>query len=457
MTPEGASAAVHHRRRRRIEHPGVLVVAAFAVVIIAGSILLALPVSHRSSVQVSTGEAAFTATSAVTVTGLVVTDTRTVWSPFGETVIIVLIQLGGLGIMTLAGFFAIALNRRLGVRTGLLAGAELGLTQFGVVRSLIRDIVRFVAASELAITALLFARFLTMEDTSWPRALHLAVFHAVSAFNNAGFSIFDGGLERFVSDWYVNVVIAGAFIVGGLGFPVVFELRRRWRHPRRWSLHTKVTLSMTLALLLGGAILIAATEWTNGETLGSLGVADKTLAATFQSATARTAGFNTVPIGELRPGSWMVLILLMVIGAGSASTGGGIKASTFAVVIRATLSEFRQDQSTTLFERRVSLAIQRQALALVVAALVTVGTATFVLSLFDANIPTIELLFEASSAFGTVGISTGVTEQLDAVGRMLLIVLMFIGRIGPITFGTAVFTRIQAKQYDYAEETLLVG
>ncbi len=447
-------------RDRRIDHPGLLVVGCFGALIALGTALLWLPASHTESAQgvdISVGDAFFTAASAVTVTGLVVVDTGTAWSSFGEMVLLGLIQIGGLGIMTMAGFVGIALNRRLGVRSGLLAGEELGVSDLGVLRHFIRNLVVFVVAAELVVAVLLTGRFLVDDDPGVWQAIHLGVFHAVSAFNNAGFSIFDGGLERYVGDWYVNVVIAGAFIVGGLGFPVVFELRRRWRQPSTWSLHTKVTLAVSALLLLGGAVLIAIVEWSNAETLGELSTGDSLVAAMFQSATARTAGFNTLPIGSMRTASWLVLVLLMVIGASSASTGGGIKTSTFAVVVKSTFAEFRRDSTPTMFEREISPEQQRRALALVVAALGTVGTATFLLTALQPDLPFGELLFEAASAFGTAGISTGVTTALDGLARVVIVVLMFLGRVGPLTFGTALLLRQEPKRYGFAQEQLIVG
>lgn len=442
---------------KRPTHPGALIVAGFLLTIGIGTALLALPISHRDGVAVSFGDAAFTATSATTVTGLVVTDTRTVWSPFGESVLIVLIQLGGLGIMALAGLIALAVNRRLGLRAANVVASELGVSGRGAVRPLLGRIVRFVIVAETATAALLFVRFASDDTITITRALHLSVFHAVSAFNNAGFSIIDGGLERYVGDWWINLVIAGSFTLGGIGFPVVFELRERWRSPQKWSLHTKLTLSTSALLLFAGTVMLAVSEWTNPATIGSRSTADKILASGFQSATARTAGFNTVPISELRDASLMVLILLMVVGAGSASTGGGIKTSTLAVVIRSTLAEFRGDARPSIFHRSIGDATQRHALALVVAALSTVGTATFILAMFDPAIETVDLLFESASAFGTVGISTGVTDQLDTIGRLVIIALMFIGRVGPITFGTAIFTRSRQHLFDYPQEPVIVG
>jgi trk system potassium uptake protein len=454
-----ASAGSHRRALlvRRLRHPAALIVAAFALLIGAGAFLLSLPISHAASNDgVGFRDSLFTAVSAVTVTGLSVVDTGRVWSPFGEIVLLMLIQIGGLGVMTLAGFMAIALNQRLGMRGAMLAGTEIGVTNLGALRGLVRDIVRFVVVAEVSIALLLSARFLA-QGRSVFRSVHLGVFHSVSAFNNAGFSILEDGFQSMVGDWYVNLVIIGGFVLGGLGFPVVFELRRLWRSPSDWSLHTKVTLSVSASLLAAGSVMIGLVEWNNANTLGELPRDERVLASIFQSATARTAGFDTVPIGSLRPASLMVLILLMVVGAGSASTGGGIKVTSFAVVVKATMAELRGDDTTTLFDRGISQKLRAQALSLVVAALGTIGTATFLLLAIDPDMRLADVLFESASAFGTVGISTGVTNDFGLAGRAILMLLMFIGRVGPITFGTAVLLRHQRKRYGYAEENLLVG
>ncbi len=441
---------------QRFATPSFAVLSAFGLLIAAGSFLLWLPISHAAD-AVSFSDAVFTATSAVTVTGLVVVDTGTAWTLFGELVILALIQIGGLGIMTLAGFVGIALNRRLGLSSGARAAAEIGLSDIGILRNLIGDLVRFVLGAEVVVAVLLTIRFAMQPNTGPLAAVHLGIFHSVSAFNNAGFSIFEGGLERYVGDWFVSLVVAGAFILGGIGFPVVFELRKRWRRPATWSLHTKVTLTTTAVLLVSGTFLIAVVEWGNGRTLGPLGFGERVLASFFQSATARTAGFNTVDIGAMEPASWLVMILLMVIGASSASTGGGIKTSTVAVVVRSTLAEFQRDHSVHMFGRNIPVGLQREALALVVAALATVGTATFVLTALEPDLELGSLLFEAASAFGTAGLTTGVTDALGAVSRLVIVALMFIGRVGPITFGTAVLLRSEALAFRYPDGTLIVG
>ncbi len=439
-------------------HPGQLVIVGFVILIVTGTFLLRLPFAHEKTVpQISILDAFFTAVSATTVTGLAVVDTGATFSRFGELVILGLIQIGGLGIMTLASLATVFLSRKLGIRRGLLAGTEIGLGDFGELRPIIRAIFRFTLGFEGVAALLLSVRFIAEGDHSVGGSIYLGVFHAVSAFNNAGFSNLSGGLERYVADPWINVIISVAIIAGGLGFPVAVELSKHLREPRRWSLHTKVTVTATTILIVGGTLAILAIEWSNPATMGDLSVPNKVLSSMFQSVTTRTAGFNTLPMGSLRGGTILLMLLLMTIGASSASTGGGIKTSTFAVVVWTTLAEFRGDNEVTLFHRRLTPSLQRQALALVVAALGTVGTATFVLSLSQPGIPLDSLLFEAASAFGTVGLSTGITAELNQFSRFLIMALMFIGRIGPVTFGTAILFRSRPQLFRYPQEKLLVG
>lgn len=437
--------------------PGELVVVGFALFILLGAILLWLPVSHTGVRPVTFYDAVFTAASAVTVTGLAVVDTGTTWSLFGEMVILVLIQVGGLGIMTLAGFVGLIFNRRLGLRGGRLAGAEMGYEDLGVLRPLIRRLVVFVFTTELVVTLLLAARFWSNDEFGLVGSIHQALFHSVSAFNNAGFSTLDLGLERYSTDWFVSLVISASIIIGGLGFPVVFEMTDNWRRPGRWSLHTKVTVTVTSALLIGGTALFLFLEWSNPATMGELGPVDKVVAAFFQSTTTRTAGFNTVPTGALTEPSLLLTILLMVIGASSASTGGGIKTSTLAIVVGSFVSELRGDKATSLFNRQMPSVLERQALSLVIAALGAVGTSAFVLSYLHPHIPVIDLLFESASAFATAGLSTGITAELGGAARLVIIGLMFLGRVGPTTFGAAVLLRPHKRRYNYAEEGVIVG
>ncbi len=439
-------------------HPGQLVIFGFAILIATGTLLLRLPFAHEATApQISLFDAFFTAVSATTVTGLAVVDTGSTFSRFGELVILTMIQIGGLGIMTLASLGAVFLSRRLGIKRGLLAGTEIGLGNFGELRPIIRAIFRYTVGFEVLAAATLSIRFIVEGRHSIGGSIYLGIFHAISAFNNAGFSTLSGGLERYVTDPWVSVIISATIIAGGLGFPVAAELSQHPREPRSWSLHTKVTVVATALLVVGGTAAILAIEWGNPATMGNLSIPEKILSSGFQSVTTRTAGFNTLPIGELRGGSILLMLLLMTIGASSASTGGGIKTSTFAIVVWTAIAEFRGDNEVNLFHRRLPSSLQRQALALVVAALGTVGTATFILSLSQPNLTLDSLLFEAASAFGTVGLSTGITADLNGFSRFLIMALMFIGRIGPVTFGTAILFRSRPHLFRYPEEKLLVG
>lgn len=441
-----------------MRHPGRLVVGGFASLITAGTVLLASPLAHEPGVDVGIADAFFTACSAVTVTGLGVVPTGASFSLVGEYVILTLIQVGGLGIMTLASVVGVFLSRRLGVRQSRLVGTEIGVVDAGSLRPVLRAVALFTLTWEAMAFAALFVAFLREGVHTIAGSAHLALFHAVSAFNNAGFSVFADGLRVEVDSPLVNLAVMATIVAGGVGFPVIVELVTRRHGPRRpWSLHTRVTLAMTAVLLIVGTLAILAMEWSNPATLGELPFGDKVLAAAFQSTTTRTAGFDTLPIGALNGGTHLLMILLMVIGAGSASTSGGIKVSTFAVVVAAAWAELRNHTDTTMLGRRLTVAMQRQALTLVVLALGAVGTMAFVISVANPTLLIEDVLFEAASAFGTVGLSTGITSDLDAIGRAAVIILMFVGRIGPVTFGSALLFRRRRPSYHLPSEDVILG
>lgn len=438
-------------------HPGRLVVGAFVLAISVGTVLLRLPVAWEPGQRLGVVDALFMSTSAVCVTGLGTVDTGSTFSLFGELVILALIQIGGLGIMTIATFATLFLSRRIGIRRGLLAGAETGVVNHGELRSVIAAIVAFTAVTEAVVAVILAARFWAGE---WDAAasIYLGVFHSVSAFNNAGFSNLQGGLERFTADPVISLVIPLAFILGGIGFPVVLELSRELRRPEHWSLHTKLTLVATAVLLVVGTAVLLAIEWSNPLTFGPLEPAEKLLAAFFQAATPRTAGFNTVPIAGLRTSSILLIVLFMVIGGASGSTAGGIKTSTFAVVVWTTIAELRGDREVSAFERRIPSDLQRQAVAIVIASVGVIGTSTFLLSvLMPAEVDLGDLLFEVASAFGTVGLTTGLTPVLSDPGKVLISALMLLGRVGPTTLGAALLFRRTQQRFRYPEERLMLG
>lgn len=447
----GARAFLHRRR-----HPAQLIVIAFAAAILVGTVLLMLPFARAGPESAPPLTALFTATSAVCVTGLIVVDTPTYWSPAGHGIILALIQAGGLGIMTLASLLALLLARRLGLRGRLVAQAERGVTDVADVRRVVVGVVVLSAVFETLAATVLTARLWLSYDLSFGAALWRGVFHAISAFNNAGFALWNDSLVGFVGDGWIILTVGIAIIAGGLGFPVWFELSRRVHDPRRWTLHTKLTLGTAAFLLSFGIVAVAIFEWENARTMGTLDTKGKLLASFFQGVTPRTAGFNSIDYGQAEPETLLVTDMLMFVGAGSASTGGGIKVTTFALIFLMIWSEVRGDPHVNAFGRRVPPFAQRQALTVAVIAINAVVLATLGL-MATTGFSLEQTLFEALSAFGTVGLSTGITPELDGVGRLIVIALMFLGRTGPYTLFVALALRERERLYRYPEERPLIG
>nr|WP_245755313.1 potassium transporter TrkG [Actinopolyspora alba] len=441
----------------RASHPARMVVIGFALAVLVGAGLLMLPLSTEQGGTTDWVTALFTATSAVCVTGLVVVDTAAHWSTFGEVVILGLIQVGGLGIMTLASLLGMLVVRRLGLRMRRSAQTETKSLGLGDVRSVIAGVITLSLAME-AITALaLTLRFVLGYGQPWGEGAYFGVFHAVSAFNNAGFALYPDSLQRYATDPLVCLPVLFAVVVGGLGFPVLFEIGRRLRGKRRrWSLHARVTLLAYSALLLVGVLAFGVFEWNNPETLGPLSVGGKLLVGLFHGTTPRTAGFTTVDIGEINPTTMLVNDVLMFVGGGSAGTAGGIKVTTFALLAFVIFTEVRGEAQVHVLGRKLPVGLQRQALTVVLVAVGMVFTATLLLLVitpFELDVT----LFESISAFGTVGLSTGITEQLPRAGELVLIVLMFTGRLGPITMASALALRERGRRYDLPEERPIVG
>ncbi|MPZ94929.1 MAG: TrkH family potassium uptake protein [Propionibacteriales bacterium] len=440
----------------RLRHPAQIIITAFAAAIVVGTVLLALPVARQGDGRATVLEAAFTATSAVCVTGHIVVDTPEYWSTFGELVILGLIQVGGFGIMTVASMVGLLISRRMGLRSRLVAAAETKSVGLGDLRSVVVGVAKVSVAFEAVTAMLLGGRFMIGYDESAGRAAYLGVFHAVSSFNNAGFALFSDNLVGFADDPWICLPIAAAVIFGGLGFPVLFELRRQYRRPRGWSLHTKLTLSMTVLLLSVGTVFVSANEWTNPGTLGRLDVPGRLLAGFFHSVAARTAGFNTVDIDAMDPGTWLGLDVMMFIGGGSAGTAGGIKVTTFALLFFVIYAEVRGDPEVTVFDRRIDPRVWRQALTVALVSVAVVVTSAVVL-VETTRFGTDVVLFEVISAFGTVGLSAGITADLPPHGQMVLILLMFVGRLGPIMLVSALALRDRPRLYRHPEGRPLIG
>ncbi|MEV1250085.1 potassium transporter TrkG [Nonomuraea sp. NPDC049750] len=440
----------------RFQHPAQVVTTGFGLAVLLGTILLTVPIATTSGQSAGWLVALFTATSAVCVTGLVIVDTETHWSLFGEVVIAGLIQIGGLGIMTLATLFTVLLSGRLGLRARIFAQAETKTLSMSDVRHVVRKVVIFSLACEAVAAILLTTRFLLGYGEPLGRALYLGIFHAISAFNNAGFALWPDNVMGFVSDPWVCLTIAAAVIIGGLGFPVVFELSRAWRHPSRWSVLTRITVGLTAVLLIGGTVVFLCTEWRNPRTLGALDDPGKVLAAFFTAVMPRTAGFNSLDIAAMNPTSWLATDLLMFVGGGSAGTAGGIKVTTFGLLAFVIWAEMRGEPEVNIGHRRLPASAQRQAVSigLISVALVAVSTYTL-LALTPHGLD--RVLFEVVSAFGTAGLSTGITADVGPAGQVLLVLLMFIGRTGPLTLGSALALKERTRRYQLPEERVIIG
>lgn len=439
-----------------------MVVAAFTTVILFGTLLLTLPMSADGPDRISVEDALFTSTSAVTVTGLASTDIAR-FSLVGEIVVMMLVQVGGFGIMTIGSVLAIVASHRVGLKQRMLAQAEIGAVDLGELRRLILAIAKITLAVEGSLAFILFLRFWQKGYEDGPIAsAYAGIFHSITSFNNAGFALYSDNLARFVGDPVVVFGVTGGLILGGLGFPVILEVwrhnakRRSNRRPDRWTLHTKITLLVTAALLAIGPLAVMAFEWTNPATLGPLDTFDKVLAGWFQGVSPRTAGFNTVSIGGMNDPTLIVITILMFIGAGSASTGGGIKVTTFAVLGAVLWSEVRGNADVNVFKRRLPNTLIRQALTVALLAIGLVVGASLVMMGFE-DVALTPALVDVTSAFGTVGLTTGITTSIGTAGHLLLVLVMLTGRVGPVTFVTALALRERATAYRYPEERPIIG
>lgn len=440
----------------KLLHPTRIVALAFLLTILVGTALLMTPMASSGVAPTTLLIAFFTAVSAVCVTGLVVVDTGTHWSFFGQFVIMLLFQIGGFGMMTAATLLGLMVNRSLRLRSRLIAQVETHSIGLGDVSGVAKMVLIVTLIAELILAIVLFARFHWGHHMPWSEALWHGVFHSVSAFNNAGFSLNEDSLMRFATDAWILLPIATAIVVGGIGFPVFYDIRSRFHDPRHWSLHTKLTLSGTAILLLGGMLVLLVFEWSNPQTLGPMEVSDKLLSSFFASVSARTAGFNSLDISAMTHESWALHYFLMFIGGGSAGTAGGVKVGTFLILALLVYSEIRGRRDCEAFGRRISTSAQRQAITVLVlgAGMVVLGTLVI---LRGTDLPTDQVIFEVISAFGTVGLSTGITAELPPSGQMMLTLLMYVGRVGTITLAASLAMGHIRAAYRYPEEHPIVG
>ncbi|RPF22994.1 TrkH family potassium uptake protein [Myceligenerans xiligouense] len=445
--------------------PARLAIVVFAAVIAVFTALLLAPWATASGTSAPFVDALFTAVSAVCITGLVVQDTATYWSLYGQIVILTGIKVGGLGIMTIASIIGMVVSRRIGLTQRLLTASETKTSKLGEVGSLVRTIIVTATTLELAIALLLFPRFVVIEQNVGSAAWH-ALFYGISAFNNAGFIPTEEGLLPHVGDWGLVLPVALGVFLGSLGFPVILNLYRALREARgrglgrRWSLrltlHSKLTLTTSLGLLVIGSVVIGMLEWRNPHTLGPLDWPGKILAALFAGVMPRSGGFNTVDVGAMEQSTWLVTDALMFVGGGSASTAGGIKVTTLAVILLAIVAEARGDRDIDAYGRRIPSDILRLALGVTFfGATVVLLSSVTLLHITDHTLS--RVLFESLSAYATVGLSTGITAGLPDAAKYLLSALMFVGRTGGITFAAALALRDRRRIVRFPEERPIIG
>ena len=426
----------------------------FLLVIAVGTLLLTLPISSRTG-RLGVIDAMFTATSATCVTGLVVRDTWSQFSLFGQVIILMLIQVGGLGLVTLTSFFALAARRRMGFRDLRLLGESVSADGLSKATEVLKIVIKLAAAFEAVGIVLLLFAFVPQFGAE---GVWVSVFTAISAFCNAGFDLFGrfgaySSLVPYVNNYYVQAVVMFMFMAGGLGFMVWVELAE-YRKKRRLSLHAKVVLQFSVIVWVGGAVLLALLEWSNPRTMGGLSVPGKIMAALFQSVSTRTAGMNTIDLAACSPISKLLMSVLQFIGAAPGSTGGGVKVTTFAVLILTIRSVAQGRDDCVIGGHHIeSKTVYRALTIIVIGAVAAFGSAVVVYYNTAETVSVIDCIFESCSAFGTVGLSVGVTGQLNTGAKLLYMAWMFMGRVGPVSLAIS----LTAKPDDNKRKVLPVG
>ena len=447
------------RFKQSIDHlartsPARLVLMLFGAIILVMTLLLSLPIATTTGKPANLVDAVFTSTSAVCVTGLTVVNTASYWSLFGQIVIILGIYIGGLGVMTLASILALVVSRHIGLTQRMLAATE-KTASLGKVGGLIRTVIATSLTCEFILFIALLPRFITLNE-SISSAIWHALFQSISIFNNAGFINLPEGMQAHLGDWWmVSPIILGTFL-GALGFPVMLDLKENWRSPHRLTLHSKLTITTYMAVWVVTAVVIAFSEWNNQGTFAAMSTGDSLQTSILFGVNSRSSGISTIDVGQMTRGSWFLLDVLMFIGGGSASTAGGIKVSTLAVMILAIIAEARGDRDVEAFHRRIPPSVVRLSVAVTgLGAIIVVTAIFFLLSVTDYSMDVIG--FEVISAFATVGLSTGITPDLPIIGKYSLVILMFAGRTGTMTVAAALALRERRRVIRMPEERPIIG
>ncbi|MFD2659323.1 TrkH family potassium uptake protein [Paenibacillus thailandensis] len=441
-------------------NPPQLLTLGFLLIITLGALLLSMPQASAGGTRTPFLDALFTATSAACVTGLVVVDTGTHYSVFGQVVILTLMQVGGLGFMTMATMFALMFRKRISLKDRLVLQEAMNQHSLEGIISLIRKVLLYSLLIELAGALILAARW--SAELPLGEAAYLGVFHSISMFTNAGFDIMGAlhgpysGMTRHVDDPVVNVVVMLLIFLGGVGFVVLAEIVD-FQKRKKLSLHAKVVLSTTLLLFAVGTIVIFVFEFTNAKTTGQLSFSGRLLSAMFQSVSPRSGGANTLDISQMRQATQFFIVLLMFIGASPGSSGGGIKVTTFAILAAAVYTMMRGKQDVVLFRHRLQHERVYKALTMTLASLFVIILFTMLLSVTEPNASLLMILFEVTSAFGTCGLSMGLTTLLSEPGKVLIIIMMFIGRLGPLTLAYSLKRGNEKELFKYPEGKITIG
>ena len=437
--------------------PYNLILLSFFIIILFGGTLLSLPVSTADGQGTRWIDGVFTAASAVCVTGLVVNDVSSVYSLYGKTLILVLIQIGGLGVITLSSLIVILISKKIGYGAKKVLQEDMNAESTFKIQDFVKKIAVTVFSIELAGAFFLFFEFI--QKLSFTEALYYAVFHSVSAFCNAGFALYPDNLLSFQGSVIINLVIPFLIIAGGIGFAALIDIYRYIsKKDRRLALTTKMVIFITLILVIAGTFLTFVFEYSNTGTIGNLSIMGKLGASFFQSITTRTAGFNTVSMPDLRHATVLLYVVLMFIGASPGSTGGGIKTTTFGVILLGVVNTLRNAGNIEIGKRKISWDVFNKAIVISFISIIYINVVLLFLIEIEKNIPFIDLLFEVVSAFGTVGLSRDLTPLLKDSSKWLLILTMFLGRVGPLTMAMAMTGRIIKKEkFRYPEENVLIG
>jgi trk system potassium uptake protein TrkH len=434
----------------------------FLAVTTIGTLLLLLPFSIADGSWGDLVTALFTATSAVCVTGLIVVDTGSHFSTFGQVIILMLIQVGGLGYMTATTFLLLLLGRRLGLRDKIAIQQSLDKTGMSGVGQLVQSIIAMTLIFELTGTFLLLPTF--SADFGLRQGIWLSVFHSISAFNNAGFSLFTDSLIGYATNVPVSLVISFLIIFGGIGYQVIMEMytwlvhRVKGRSERGlFSLNFKIATSTTILLLVLGTIAFFSVEYRNPATIGGLNFADQFTISWFHSVMPRTAGFNSIDYGQMSTAGLFITIALMFVGASPGSTGGGMKTTTLRLVFECTKAVLRGKEEVVVYQRQIPVTLLLKAVGVVFGSAMTVVITTILIAIADPEIDFIQILFESVSAFATVGLSTGITADVSIFSKLVLIATMYIGRVGVLLLMAAILGDPNPSTIHYPEENLLVG